>query len=1159
MHHHPVFISYARNVSRAHAEALHHALSQNGMGAFLDTEDIREGEPWPKHLAEALLAARVVVVFAEDGYFERLSCWRELQAALAPFRATHRSDALGGIVVARPVGSTTGMEALPPALRSIQWPRADDVPGLVERVRSGLAVWQESFGARLDALGALQSRTSLQLVEELAAEPPHPLDGQIPQYPLQLAPSLGRTFVGRADELWRMDLVLRARDPHPAPRTVALHGGGGTGKTRLALEYLHRHGRHFSGGVFWIDADASTERLEEQLHGVLRALRPEVPPLAQLRKEQRSVSDALAQALRAVPPEKPILYIVDNLPEPEGAQRPRPLQDWCPGVGRVSLLVTSRLRPATSGVTVQSVEPLHPESAMLMLTHDHTVSALGEEDWLRITRWVGHLPLALELLNRAIHLGGLTPEELLQKARHERPARELDRQMDALRDQVEPDALRGVTEAFALSYERLPERARKAARLLARLGPEPIPLMLLEALGPEVAAQDLRTALVTRAIVSKVPGREVPLFGRMHRLLADFLLGQSIDPDGELRQVGYAVHKVVTPDDRHNVLKWPVLQAWIPHAEAVYEALCQRDSRVDIRLEVQLGLLMSSFLIEQGALGQAKQVCLNVLARGTVFLGPHDSDVLSVVNCLAVVHQHLGETGVAMKHLQQLLAVSRSVLGDNDPETLTVMGNLASTLMTVGFTDEALTLKEDAVQHWLAMHGPEAPETLAAMNNLAVALFDVGEGERALAMHEDVCRISLKVLGPDHSETHLAMLNLAECRLSMGRVDEARSALDGLLVRLERSHSDLHPTKLSARSALAMSLARQGDIAGARGHAEAVLRFRSQALGIDHPETLASCWILADLLEMDGDWQGSRRLKQQRLELCRERYGEGHKETFDATLDLVETLKRSGLPKDALELLGHYLEALLRLHGEDFSGTLTTMALMAQHSRAEGVLSRARQWSERSLAGWGRIVGPEDFQTTAAAWEHFQLLVQLGEVEASQAILEHHLQWMQWRPAESLHPIQQEIQNWLFEEGRFSKTAPKPEEEPSAVPLNALEGILAAPVFEAPKAGIQLYFLGDPIEPGEAYEQIRSFLLGKLLTRGIRKGEAAARLERRSKVYRVEFDLRQGNDAEALGTLTIPHDGFPPKDFESKLKAARITTVEDPNIMVVTKRVLVSQ
>ncbi|WP_158625799.1 tetratricopeptide repeat protein [Corallococcus carmarthensis] len=1155
MQHHPVFISYARNVSRAHAEALHHALALNGVGAFLDTEDIREGETWPKRLAEALLAARVVVLFAEDGYFDRVSCWREFQAALAPYQATQHPDALGGIVVARPVGSALGMEALPPALRSIQWPRADDVPGLVERVRSVLAVWQESFGARLDALGALQSRTALQLVEELAPEPPHPLDGQIPQYPLQLAPSLGRTFVGRADELWRMDLVLRARDPHPAPRTVALHGGGGTGKTRLALEYLHRHGRHFSGGVFWIDADASSERLEEQLHGVLRALRPEVPPLAQMRKEQRSVSDALAQALRAVPPGKPILYIVDNLPEPEGAQRPRPLQDWCPGVGRVSLLVTSRLRPATSGVTVQPVEPLHPEPAMLMLRHDHAVSALEDEDWMRITRWVGHLPLAIELLNRAIHLGGLTPEELLQKAMHERPARELDRQMDALRDQVEPDALRGVTEAFALSYERLPERARTAARLVARLGPEPIPLMLLEALGPEVAAQDLRTALVTRAFVSKVPGREVPLFGRMHRLLADFLLEQSSDPDGELRHVGHAVHNAVTPEDCRNTSMWPVLQAWFPHAEVVHESLRQRGSPVEIRLEVRLGLLMCLFLVEQGALEQGKQVCMNVLERGTAFLGPHDPDVLPVVNCLAVVHEHLGETGVAMEHLQRLLAVSRRVRGNNHPETLTVMGNLASTLMTVGLTEEALALKEEVVQHWLAIQGPEEPETLAAMNNLAVALAGVGENERALAMHEDVCRISLKILGPDDSETHLAMLNLAQCRLSMGKVDEAKHVLDGLLARLERSHSDLHPTKLSVRSALAEILARQGDIAGARGHTEAILRFSSQALGADHPETLGSLGNLADLFALEGDWQGSRRLKQQRLELCRERYGEGHRETFSATLDLVETLKMSGLPKDALELLGHHLEALLRLRGEDFPGTLTTMALMAQHSRAMGLLSQARRWSERSLAGWGRIVGPEHFQTTAAAWEHFQLLVQLGEVEASQAILEHHLKWMHWRPAESLHPIQQEIQNWLFEEGLFSRTAPKPEEEPSSVPLDALEDILAAPVFEAPKAGIQLYFLGDPIEPGVAYAQIRSFLLGKLLTRGIRKGEAVARLERRPKVYRVEFDLRQGNDAEAIGTLTIPHDGLPPKDFESKLKAARITTLEDPNVFVMTKRV----
>jgi hypothetical protein len=41
----PVFISYARDASRGHAEALHRALG--GRTAFLDTKDIEPGERFP--------------------------------------------------------------------------------------------------------------------------------------------------------------------------------------------------------------------------------------------------------------------------------------------------------------------------------------------------------------------------------------------------------------------------------------------------------------------------------------------------------------------------------------------------------------------------------------------------------------------------------------------------------------------------------------------------------------------------------------------------------------------------------------------------------------------------------------------------------------------------------------------------------------------------------------------------------------------------------------------------------------------------------------------------------------------------------------------------------------------------------------------------------
>ena len=64
----------------APAAALHAELGSDV--CFLDSDAIEFEELFPRRLAMALEAARVVVVLATPGYFERWYCLREWMAAL---------------------------------------------------------------------------------------------------------------------------------------------------------------------------------------------------------------------------------------------------------------------------------------------------------------------------------------------------------------------------------------------------------------------------------------------------------------------------------------------------------------------------------------------------------------------------------------------------------------------------------------------------------------------------------------------------------------------------------------------------------------------------------------------------------------------------------------------------------------------------------------------------------------------------------------------------------------------------------------------------------------------------------------------------------------------------------------------------------------------
>ena len=207
-----------------------------------------------------------------------------------------------------------------------------------------------------------------------------------PHFPASFPASLNDRFVGRADDLFRIHFTLatlRGEPTSSASLSGSVEAGGGFGKTRLALEYVWRFGvAYFPAGIFWLTADQDESGLERQFHGMLTELLPDTPILSIFRESQRNARQELCSALRMAADHGPVLFVIDNLPETNSEFAPRPLEDYCPALGIVTTLITTRTHLAEPSVRPLSIRVLHRSASISMLTAGTDQrGALADEQW----------------------------------------------------------------------------------------------------------------------------------------------------------------------------------------------------------------------------------------------------------------------------------------------------------------------------------------------------------------------------------------------------------------------------------------------------------------------------------------------------------------------------------------------------------------------------------------------------------------------------------------------------------------------------------------------------------------------------------------------------------------------------------------------------------
>jgi hypothetical protein len=233
-------------------------------------------------------------------------------------------------------------------------------------------------------------------------------------------------------------------------------GTGGLGKSQLAIEYAHRFGPPYPGGVYWVDADRGVTTLITQISEAARlAVDPKAEESAQLEQVWRQMNQR-----------PPALVVLDNFPETE------PMRPYLPTTGRVHTLVTTRRRDLTNYPHVLLGTLSVEEGAQLLNSGNRTFGAEARE----LAERLGGLPLALELAKSFLNYrADLSIAAVLAEMRRAGEMEVLQEFAAQYRDELPSRHELDVASTFALA----PPPAKDILRGMAELAPVPVPRTVL--------------------------------------------------------------------------------------------------------------------------------------------------------------------------------------------------------------------------------------------------------------------------------------------------------------------------------------------------------------------------------------------------------------------------------------------------------------------------------------------------------------------------------------------------------------------------------------------------------------------------------------------------------------------------------------------------------
>jgi tetratricopeptide (TPR) repeat protein len=664
--------------------------------------------------------------------------------------------------------------------------------------------------------------------------------------------SLGTHFKGREPFLADLHQRLTAT-PGAAAAIIArqaIHGLGGVGKTRLAVEYAWRFQADYTALLF-VFADTPAN-----LHRNLAAL------TEPLRLEQQQVQEEevrVAAVLRWLEDKNGWLLILDNVDTDDVAQAVGYL---LPRLQRGHVLITSRL------AQWYGVEPLpldvldEPDAVAFLLerTAGFRYATLQDEaDALALARALGGLALALEQAGAYIqHLRCKLGEYLARWRSQEARVRTW---FDA-RLMHYP---RSVAVTWETTLAQLDEPARALLRLLAWLAPDPIPRALFRGTAADqifatavagpggnmtTSEVSLAEALAALAKYSMVKWTDVTNASvQVHRLVQEITRGRLAEEEQRFwcEQALRLVDAALPPEPpSHDVRSWPVWEPFQPHVAFVVDHADQAGlAEPTARLMNELGV----FLTTKCMFAEAEPLCRRALAIDEVAYGLTHPTVAIALNNLAGLLWATNRLEEAEPLFRRALAIDEAAYGLTHSTVAIRLNNLAGLLWATNCLAEAEPLYRRALAIDEAAYGLTHPTVAIDLNNLAGLLRETNRLREAEPLIHRALAIGEATYGPTHPRVATALNNLAELLQKTNRLAEAEPLFRRALAIDEAAYGPTHPPVAIALNNLALLLQDTNRLAEAEPLFRRALAIDEAAYGPAHPMVARDLNNLAAMLQ----------------------------------------------------------------------------------------------------------------------------------------------------------------------------------------------------------------------------------------------------------------------------------------------------------------------